>query len=81
MRGFIWFLIVGLVAGWIAGKLVKGRGFGFWGNLIVGMVGSLLGGLLFDLLQLSAYGLIGSLVMAVVGAVALLYLINWIKRS
>jgi uncharacterized membrane protein YeaQ/YmgE (transglycosylase-associated protein family) len=76
----VWFLLIGLAAGWLAGKLVKGRGFGFGGNLIVGVVGSLLGGLMFDLLHLSAYGLIGSLVMAVAGSVALLYLIHFFKR-
>ena len=81
VTNFIWFLLIGLAAGWMAGKLVKGRSFGLWGNLVVGVVGSLLGGLLFQLLQLSAYGLVGSLVMAVVGAVVLLYLIGVIKRA
>ncbi len=76
----VWFLLIGLAAGWLAGKLVKGHGFGLWGNLVVGVVGSLVGGLLFGLLQLSSYGLIGSLVMAVVGSIALLYLISFFKR-
>jgi uncharacterized membrane protein YeaQ/YmgE (transglycosylase-associated protein family) len=76
----IWFLIIGIVAGWLAGKIMKGGGFGLIGDLVVGVIGALLGGFLFGLLGLSANGLIGSLVTATVGAIVLLFLLRLIKR-
>lgn len=78
--GFIWFILIGAAAGWIAGKLMKGRGFGLLGNIMVGVIGGLLGGFLFGLLGLSAVGLIGSLVTAVVGAVVLLWIVSKISK-
>jgi uncharacterized membrane protein YeaQ/YmgE (transglycosylase-associated protein family) len=79
---FIWFLIIGLIAGWLAGTLVKGGGFGLVGDLIVGVVGAFLGGFLFSILGVSAGGgLIGSLIVATIGAVVLLFLIRLIKRA
>lgn len=79
---FLWFLIIGLVAGWLAGVLMKGGGFGMVGDLVVGVVGALLGGWLFGVLGLSAGGgLIGSLVVATIGAVVLLFLVRLIKRA
>lgn len=77
---FIMFLIIGALAGWLAGNIMKGRGFGVLGNIVVGIVGSVLGGMLFGALGLTAFGFIGSLVTATVGAVVLLYLISLIKR-
>jgi uncharacterized membrane protein YeaQ/YmgE (transglycosylase-associated protein family) len=76
----IWFLIIGLLAGWIAGLLMRGHGFGFLGNMIVGIIGAVIGGFVFDLLDIAAYGLLGSLIMSVVGAVVLLFLTGLIKR-
>ena len=70
--GLISFLAIGLIAGWLAGQIMKGKGFGLVGNIVVGVVGAVLGGLLFGLLGLSASGTIGSLVTATVGAVVLL---------
>jgi uncharacterized membrane protein YeaQ/YmgE (transglycosylase-associated protein family) len=58
----VWFLIIGIVAGWLAGKIMRGGGFGLIGDLVVGVIGAVLGGFLFGLLGLSANGLIGSLV-------------------
>jgi len=81
MFELIWVLLIGIAAGWLAGQIMKGRGFGFLGNLIVGVVGSLLGSFLFGLIGLAAYGLLARLLMAVVGAVMLLYLISFIRRS
>jgi uncharacterized membrane protein YeaQ/YmgE (transglycosylase-associated protein family) len=77
----IWFLIIGIVAGWLAGKIMRGGGFGLLGDLVVGVIGALLGGFLFGLLGLSVNGLIGSLVTATVGAIVLLFLIRLIKRA
>jgi uncharacterized membrane protein YeaQ/YmgE (transglycosylase-associated protein family) len=75
----IWFLIIGLVAGWLAGMIMKGKGFGIIVNMVVGCIGAFVGGFAFSLLGLSAYGLIGSLVTATVGAIILLFLIRLIK--
>jgi uncharacterized membrane protein YeaQ/YmgE (transglycosylase-associated protein family) len=77
----IWFLVIGLIAGWLAGMITKGRGFGIFINVVVGVLGALLGGFLFGLLGLSVHGFIGSVVMAVVGAVVLLFLLGMIKRA
>ena len=78
---FILFLIIGAVSGWLAGNIMKGRGFGVLGNIVVGIVGSFLGGMLFGALGLKAFGLIGSLITATVGAVVLLYLISLVKKA
>jgi uncharacterized membrane protein YeaQ/YmgE (transglycosylase-associated protein family) len=79
---FLWFLIIGLVAGWLAGVLMKGGGFGMVGDLVVGVIGAVLGGWLFGALGISAGGgLVGSLVVAVIGAVVLLFLVRLIKRA
>jgi uncharacterized membrane protein YeaQ/YmgE (transglycosylase-associated protein family) len=79
---FLWFLIVGLIAGWLAGMLVKGGGFGLIGDLVVGVIGAFIGGYLFSLFGASAGGgLIGSIVVATVGAVLLLIIVRAIKRK
>lgn len=76
----LWVIVIGILAGWIAGKIMRGSGFGLLGDLIVGVIGSLLGSFIFGLLGLGAYGLIGRLVVAVIGAVILLWLIRFVKR-
>ena len=79
---FIWFIVIGLVAGWLAGQFVKGGGFGIIGDIIVGVLGALLGGFLFSLLGLSAGGgLLGSLIVATIGAVLLIFVLRLIKRA
>ncbi len=74
--GLIMFLVIGLVAGWLAGNIMRGGSLGIAGNLVVGVVGAVLGGFLFGLLGLKAVGLLGSLITATVGAVVLLYLVR-----
>jgi len=76
----IYFLLIGLLAGFIANSLMKGGGAGLLANLIVGVVGALLGGFVFGLLGLASTGLLGSLVTAVVGACLLLWLIGVMKK-
>jgi uncharacterized membrane protein YeaQ/YmgE (transglycosylase-associated protein family) len=68
----LYVLVVGVAAGWLAGRLSKGRGFGLLGNLIVGVLGALIGGFLLPLVGLTAAGLVGLLVQATVGALVLL---------
>lgn len=74
------FLAVGALVGWLAGVIVKRRGFGVIGNIIVGVFGALVGGLVFNLLGITTGGFIGSIIMATIGAVLLLFLIGLIKK-
>ncbi len=76
----VWFLIVGLIAGWLAGRVVRGRGFGLVGNLIIGVVGAFIGGFLFDLLGFAAQGIIASVIVAFIGAIILILVLNMIKK-
>jgi len=76
----LWFLLIGVVAGWLAGKVFRGRGFGLIGDLIVGVLGALVGGYLFRLAGFAAYGTLGSLLTAFIGAIVLLAIMNWIAR-
>ncbi len=78
---FVWFLLIGLAAGWLAGQIMKGGGFGLVGDLIVGVIGALLGGFVFGLLGISTNGLLGSLITATVGAILLIVLLRVIKRA
>jgi uncharacterized membrane protein YeaQ/YmgE (transglycosylase-associated protein family) len=75
---WIWFIIIGLAAGFLAGAVVKGHGFGLLGNLIVGVIGALLGGFIFSLLGIAATGLMGALICAFIGAVVLLLLLRFV---
>ena len=77
----LWFILIGLAAGFLAGAVMKGHGFGLLGNLIVGVIGALLGGFLLGLLGIYTAGLIGNLISAFLGAVVLLALIGFIKRK
>ncbi len=76
---WLWFLIIGIVAGWLAGKLTRGHGFGLIGDLAVGILGSFVGGFLFRHIGVPTYGLTGSLITATVGAVILLWLVRLIR--
>ncbi|PKL40718.1 MAG: GlsB/YeaQ/YmgE family stress response membrane protein [Spirochaetae bacterium HGW-Spirochaetae-1] len=80
MTGIIVTLIVGAVAGWLAGLIWKGKGFGLLWNIIIGVAGSFIGSFLLRLIGLHAYGLIGSIVAALAGALVLLAVINQIKK-
>jgi uncharacterized membrane protein YeaQ/YmgE (transglycosylase-associated protein family) len=77
----LWFLLIGLCAGWLAGKIMKGGGFGLVGDLIVGVIGAFLGAWVFGMLGIGAGGLLGALVTATVGAMLLLFLIRLIKKA
>jgi len=76
----IWFLVIGATAGWLADLIMQGRGGNLLLNLLIGVVGAVIGGFLFSALGLSAHGLLGNLIMATSGAVVLLFLINLFKR-
>jgi uncharacterized membrane protein YeaQ/YmgE (transglycosylase-associated protein family) len=77
----VYFLLIGLVAGWLAGMITKGGGFGLVGNLIVGVIGAVLGGLLLGLLGFTEHGLLGELLTATLGAIVLLFLLRLVRRA
>lgn len=79
--GIIWSIIIGIAAGAIAGRIMRGKGFGLFVNLIVGLVGSIMGGWLYGLVGLNAGGVLGTLIMSTVGAVALLWIISFFKKK
>ena len=70
-HGFFGWIIIGLLAGWIAGHLTRGRGFGCVLNVILGLIGAVIGGWVFTRLGIETWGFIGSLAAATVGAVLL----------
>ncbi len=76
----LWFLLIGLCAGWLAGKVIKGNSFGLLGNLIVGVIGALIGGFLFAQLGMSQSGLLGELLSATVGAIILLLILRFVPN-
>ncbi|MGA3250717.1 MAG: GlsB/YeaQ/YmgE family stress response membrane protein [Paraburkholderia sp.] len=81
-HGIIAWLIIGAIAGWLAGVLVKGGGFGLIVDIIVGIVGAFIGGWLAGVLHISlGGGWISSIITAVIGAVILLFIIRLIKRG
>ncbi|MDR2000740.1 MAG: GlsB/YeaQ/YmgE family stress response membrane protein [Zoogloeaceae bacterium] len=79
---FVWFILVGLVAGWLAGQFMKGGGYGIIGDIIVGVLGAVLGGFLFGKLGISfGGGLLGAIIVATIGAVILIFVLRLIKRK
>ena len=79
--GLIMFLIIGAVAGWLAGKIMKGGGFGLPVNIVVGVLGAIIGGYLLGILGITAGGLIGSLITATIGALVLLWVVGLLKNN
>jgi len=77
--GIIAWLVVGLIAGWAAGKVSRGHGFGLLGDLVVGLIGALVGGLIAGLFIQGSIGFIGSIIVAFLGAVVLLALLRLVS--
>lgn len=77
----VYFLLIGLLAGWLAGLIMKGRGFGLLGNLLAGVIGAVLGGYLFDLLGIVWGGTLGAVGTATIGAIVLLAVISFFKKT
>lgn len=78
---FIWFAFTGLVAGWLAGLVMKGGGYGIAGDVVVGVLGAVLGGFLFGALGISAGGFAGSIIVATVGAVVMVFLLRLVRPA
>jgi uncharacterized membrane protein YeaQ/YmgE (transglycosylase-associated protein family) len=82
VESLIIFLLIGAVAGWLAGLIVKGFGFGLIGNIIVGIIGAFIAGYLFPALNVSlGAGIIASILHATIGAVLLLLVVRVLKRA
>jgi uncharacterized membrane protein YeaQ/YmgE (transglycosylase-associated protein family) len=81
LAGLVSTLLIGGIAGWLAGHYMRGRGFGIVMNVLVGIVGAAVGGILFRLLGLYSAGFIGSVVTATIGAIVLLSAVRWLRTS
>lgn len=77
----LWFIIIGIVAGFLAGKIMRGGGFGLIVNLLLGVIGGVLGGWLFDFLGFTTSGILGNLLTATVGAILLLWIASLFSDS
>lgn len=73
-------ILVGLIAGWLAGNFVRGSGMGVVADIVVGIVGALIGGYVFGLLGIYTNSFLGSVVTAVIGAVILLFVVGFVRR-
>ena len=76
---FRWYILIGILSGFVAGKIMRGGGFGIFINLLVGIIGGLLGGWVFSLLGIATAGILGSLVTSVIGAILLLWIVSLFK--
>jgi len=81
IQSLLIFLVIGAAAGWLAGVILKGGGFGLLADIVIGIVGAVLGGFLFGVLGITAGGPIGGFITAVVGAIVLILIIRAIKRA
>ncbi len=79
LTSLILWIVIGAIAGWIAGTVMRGGGFGLLGNIVVGIVGAFLGGFIFNLIGITAGGFLGSLVLATIGAIVLLFLLGLVQ--
>jgi uncharacterized membrane protein YeaQ/YmgE (transglycosylase-associated protein family) len=80
IHGLIWWIIVGLIAGWAAGKIMKGGGYGVIADIILGVLGAIIGGWVVGLLGFGGGGLIWSILVAILGAVILIWITRFFKK-
>jgi len=76
----LWEIAIGILAGFLAGKIMRGKGYGVLMDLVLGLVGAIIGGLVFGLLGLHGYGVVGQLVIATAGAVMLIWLVRRLRQ-
>lgn len=82
LTGLVIFLLIGAVAGWLAGVILKGGGFGLIGNIVAGIIGSFVGGWLFKTLGISiGTGLVSTIITAAIGAIVVLLVVGLIRRA
>ena len=80
-HGIIWWIVVGLIAGWAAGKIMKGGGYGVIADIILGILGAIVGGWVVGHLGIGGGGLTRSILVAILGAVILIWITRLIKRA
>ncbi len=80
-HGIIWWIVVGLIAGWAAGRIMKGGGYGVIADIFLGMVGGVVGGWVMGLLGFGGRGLIASILVSILGAVILIFITRLIKKE
>jgi uncharacterized membrane protein YeaQ/YmgE (transglycosylase-associated protein family) len=81
LSGLIWTLVIGLIAGWLAGKVMKGRGYGVLMDILLGIVGGMIGRFVFGMLGLASWNVIGSIIVSFVGALILIWLVRQLKKA
>ena len=81
LSGLIWAVVIGLIAGWLAGTVMKGRGYGVLMDIVLGIVGGVIGRVVFALLGLSSWNVIGSIIVSFVGALILIWLVRQLKKA
>src|SRR5712692_7526947 len=81
LSNVLWWLFVGLIAGFLASRVMRGGGYGLIGDIVVGIIGALIGGFLADLLGLGSFGLLGSIIVAFIGACILLASLHAVSRG
>jgi uncharacterized membrane protein YeaQ/YmgE (transglycosylase-associated protein family) len=81
LSGLIWTLVIGLIAGWLAGKVMKGRGYGVLMDIVLGIVGGMIGRFVFGMLGLASWNVIGSIIVSFVGAMILIWLVRQLKKA
>ena len=77
----LYFLLIGAIAGWLAGKVMKGSGFGLIGNMVVGIIGGFIGGWVFPMIGLTMGGTIGTILMSAGGAILLLFVVGLVTKK
>jgi uncharacterized membrane protein YeaQ/YmgE (transglycosylase-associated protein family) len=81
ITNLIWWIVVGLIAGWAAGKIMKGGGYGVAMDIVLGIVGAVVGGWLMGVFGIQAGGFIGTILVAILGAVVLIWITRLIKKA
>jgi uncharacterized membrane protein YeaQ/YmgE (transglycosylase-associated protein family) len=79
--GWLTTIIIGIVAGWLAGQISKSHGFGIWGDLLVGIIGSFIGNMVLGFMGIAAYGIIGNIIAATAGALILLWVVRLFRPA
>ena len=81
LSGLIWAVVLGLIAGWLAGTVMKGRGYGVLMDIVLGIVGGMIGRFVFGMLGLASWNVIGSIIVSFVGALILIWLVRQLKKA
>ncbi|HEY7897990.1 MAG TPA: GlsB/YeaQ/YmgE family stress response membrane protein [Gemmatimonadaceae bacterium] len=81
MSGLIWWIIVGLIAGWATGRIMKGSGYGPLMDIVLGIIGGVVGGWIMGMLGFGGGGLIWSIIVAIIGAIILVWVVRLITGN